>query len=488
MDNKQSGMVTPPIVSPRPIQTQKALSADENWKVVGSPPRRPLMSPPEERERNRVLQENDITTVEGNRNKALATAIGADLVDLADSTISSISGGTFNESSSSSSTASSTSSPASPTVPQHKQPVHRILSGQDLRQGSLVTQITSGDHRTTGFVSTKGISPFDQYSLLDEAPPQPLHYKSSSTGALNDRHLEAASFSLLGDHGVGPGESFHSKSQSLNSVGRGAGVTRGGLRQSGGGLESPLNFSPFIWNGRPAKDSNDLPATTATNSNSNSLNTSGPGFSRPGRSLSFSDSGFSSAFGLSSAKLALDQDDEDVLRYRPPLPTMEEESEDTFEPRMSRARSFSTSAALGSSAFPGGLSGSAFSSAGSQDPFSMSSGSFGGSSLMLGNEGQLPPNRKPPGVSAWPSSTNADTATLSHRRSVTSNSAFNTPVWESHGPFQPLPPPVERDLHGDRQRVARRFSLAPASGFQNYDAFLDDIDAGNSSTLGSFNR
>ncbi|KAF9397220.1 hypothetical protein BGX21_009090 [Mortierella sp. AD011] len=479
MENNKSGMVTPPIVSPRPIQTQKSLTAEENWKVVGSPPRRPLLSPPEEREKSRVLQDSDTTTVEGNRTKALS---GNDLVDLADSTISSVSGGTG---SSSSSSASSNSTPASPNSPQHKQAPHRTLTGQELNNES--SSSSTAAHQADTFFVQMSTSPFDPSSLVDVSEPQHIHFKSSSTGTLSSKHLESGSFSLLGDHDIGSGESYHGKSQSLNGLG--TEVARDGLKQTGNGLDLSLNLSSFIWDESAPKNTGLSPTISSGNGNGGNLDNVGSSVARSGRSLSFSDSGFPSAFGLSSAKLGLDQEDEDVLRYRPPLPTMEEEADDSTEPRMSRMRSFSTSAALGSSAFQSGLSNPLFSNSNQQDHFALTGGSFSGSGITIGSESRTSLHRKlSGGISAWPSSISSETPASNHRRSVTSNSAYGAPIWESSGAFQPLSSTVERDNQVERQRIARRFSLAPASGFQNYDAFLDDVDAGNSSSMGSFNR
>ncbi|KAI7821067.1 hypothetical protein BC939DRAFT_212053 [Gamsiella multidivaricata] len=458
MENKQSGTASPPIVSPRPIQTQQQpLTADESWKIVGSPPRRPLLSPPEDKERNRVLQETDITTVEGNRTRA----IGADLVDLADSTISSLSAGTCNESSSSSS-ASSISSPTSPTPPQHKLLSHPVLAGQDMGSGlaPLIPPVASG---------ARALSPLDRDSLPDQSATHPMHFKSSSTGTPTSQRTDTTSFSILGQQDLKPVESFHAKSQSLNIGSRGA------LKQSGTGLESPLSLGSFIWTGTASKDASDLSVTNPKSTHGDIIST---GIPRTARSLSFSDSGFANTFRLPTTKLGLDLDEDDLLRYRPPLPTMEEEAEDALEPRINRARSFSTSATFGSDAFTGGLS--MFSSPDSQDSFTASARSLRGSESALGGDNRLLLHRESPGGSAtWPGPVGPDTSLSNHRRSVTSTSAYSAPIWDS---FQPLPSPLER------QRVARRFSLAPASGFQNYDAFLDDVDAGNSSTMGSLSR
>ncbi|KAI1315133.1 hypothetical protein EDD11_001280 [Mortierella claussenii] len=493
MDNKQSGMVTPPIVSPRPIQTQKPLTADESWKIVGSPPRRPLLSPPEERERNRVLQDSDTTTVEGNRTKIIAATRGSDLVDLADSNIASISAGVGNESFSASS-ASSTSTPASPTTPQHKQTHYHTAANQSLGTEPLPYPMAPGVRRSGGPSPRKSMSPFDQEPIAEEPALQSMHYKSSSTGTLSSRHQESAPFAVLGHRDIGLDESYHSKSHSLNGLGLNAGVTRTGQKQNGSGLEPPLNLNALIWSGRPSEDPSGVSAPGNDSINSSNggvsrLDAIGPGIARTGRSLSFSDSSFSSAFGLGSTKLALDQDDEDVLRYRPPLPIMEEEAEDALEPRFNRARSYSTSAALGSSAFLTSLSSAMFSGQTHQDPFGMTNASFSGSGLMMGDDNQPPLHRRPSGgLSAWPNSAMGETPAPNHRRSVTSASSYHAPIWESPGPFQTLPLPAERDRRVERQRVARRFSLAPSSGFQTYDSFLDDVDAGNSSSMNTFSR
>ncbi|KAF9953355.1 hypothetical protein BGZ72_005470 [Mortierella alpina] len=121
----------------------------------------------------------------------------------------------------------------------------------------------------------------------------------------------------------------------------------------------------------------------------------------------------------------------------------------------------------------------------SQDPFGVSDAP----SMSIGISQRSPlSSTLSDGFSSWLTSTGPDIALSSHRRSSTSTSCYNTPIWEASGPFHHLPAPVERDRHADRQRVARRFSVAPSSGFQNYGAFLDDADAGNSSVISSSNR
>ncbi|ORZ14896.1 hypothetical protein BCR41DRAFT_79093 [Lobosporangium transversale] len=475
MDNKQSGMVTPPIVSPRPIQNQKPLTADESWKIVGSPPRRPLLSPPEERERNRGLQDSDLTTVEGNSTRTIATVtstVNNDITEFADSTASSVSTGIGNESSPVSSALSSFS-PGGST--RHSLTSRHNLADQNQNTGPLSSLMAPSTSHIDRFIAGNGLSPFDEDSPAKESEQQPLHFKSFSTGTPSNVHLDAAT-SLLDNDDVG-------LSQSLTGLGREATVTSTGLKQGSIGLESSLSRRPYFWN--PIKNVNSQTSTKA--SSSGRLDAIGPNSGRTARSLSFSDTSFSTTFGLSSNNLTLDQEDEDVLRYRPPLPTMEEETEEPLEPRISRTRSFSTSATLGSNAFPT-LSNPMFSGRSTQNAFDLSDGSFATAGLTRDDD-KPPLHRKlSGGLSAWPNSTVSGSPPTSHRRAMTSASSYNTQIWESSCPFQPLTSPVRREHHMERQPIPRRFSLAPSSDFQTYDSFLDGMNAGNSSNIGSYNR
>ncbi|KAF9935632.1 hypothetical protein BGZ67_003233 [Mortierella alpina] len=503
METHHSGLATPPLVSPRPIQTQRPLSADDSWKIVGSPPRRPLLSPPEEREHHLALEDSDITTVEGDRSTPLVGAMNSEHLDVAESTVSSFSADTSSKSSSESS--SSTSSPTSPTVPQYSQgnrPASKDLAA------SLDEQSTPS---AIGSVRESSTSPF-AFDLDSDEKILPLHFKSSSTGTVGSRQLTS-----LPEHSSPLGSNSFAPPADL---GRAVGGRRSSLKQTGGVLEStPLTLSSFIWSGTAASNPAKAPITESSSigplvsigssysvasradtsgSSSSSRNRSasfldhlpshtvGSGVPRTGRSLSFSESSFSSALDLVSSAAGYDQDDDEVLRFRPGLPIMEEEYEDPLEPRFIRARSFSTSAALSHSAFSGGLSSSVFMSARSQDPFSVGNTS----NTSIGNSQRSPlSSTLSDGFSAWTTSTGPETALSSHRRSNTSTTCYNAPIWETSGPYQHLPVPLERDRQQvDRQRVARRFSVAPSSGFQNYGAFLDDADAGNSSAISFSNR
>ncbi|KAF9156806.1 hypothetical protein BG015_001138 [Linnemannia schmuckeri] len=399
-------------------------------------------------------------------------------------------------------------------MPQYKQGLPRIHTGKELSSAGYQTAQSGSSSTQQGLFYAVGgpISPFARDSFTDDSAPQPMHFKSSSTGSLGSAGLESLTFhSLLDEQGP--------SLLSAHSLGREAEVKRGSLKHNGNTLESPLAMSSFAWDKQASREPSNAP--TANNRTSNRTNTivdslpslgspldgrstyyslhmqtsrltvdSNAGIPKTTRSMSFSEPSFSNAFSLGTTKSGYDQDDEDVLRYRPPLATMDEELEDPIEaPRMARTRSFSTSAALGSSVFSGGLSTSLFSAPSIQDPFSVSTGPLGGSTLVMGNDAVSQLNRRLSGAgAAWPSSNGQDILPLNHRRSITSTSGYNAPIWESSGPFQPLSPSSERERQPDRQVIARRFSVAPSSGLQTYDAFLDEAESSSPSALGNFNR
>ncbi|KAG0056634.1 hypothetical protein BGZ83_004159 [Gryganskiella cystojenkinii] len=533
MENKHSGLVTPPIVSPRPIQTQKPFSADDSWRIVGSPPRRPLLSPPEdhererqrdrereldrERERARFFQNSfdsaapltpnntaPITTASNTNSKnrihqdpfTTTTFLSSDQSDLTDSIISSTSLGTSTESSSSSSTASSASTPASPTTPQHKQPPpYRIQTGPHLNKASLGSPNTLESPRKFDLSLGKVTSPF---ALESPLAPLPLHFKSSSTGAIGSRQLDTSTqSSILSDARFADGISFNDRQPAM-------GLSRGSLKQNSSGsnnsgLESSLNLSS-IWNGRSADPNVMSPGgssdfvTIKARDSFPTLPLSRPtdsthGNVRTGRSLSFSEPSFS--FSHASVTSTLDQDEEDVLRYRPPLPTMEEESEDPFEPRMARARSFSTSAAQGNGFFSTGFSSRAsLEDARVQDLFSGANPSFHDSKAAESEQRPFLHRKFSGGLSAWPNTApTTEPMPANHRRSLTSGSGYRPGIWESPGSLQSLPPLTARDHTGDRISAPRRFSLEPSSGYQPFDSILENNEAvGPLSNSSSFNR
>ncbi|KAG0022146.1 hypothetical protein BGZ80_000959, partial [Entomortierella chlamydospora] len=62
---KSSGLVTPPLTSPFPIQNSKTPPTTNNnsWKTVGSPPR-PLLSPPSDRTRGSATEDTNVNNID----------------------------------------------------------------------------------------------------------------------------------------------------------------------------------------------------------------------------------------------------------------------------------------------------------------------------------------------------------------------------------------------------------------------------------------
>ncbi|KAF8936857.1 hypothetical protein BGZ47_009298 [Haplosporangium gracile] len=239
-----------------------------------------------------------------------------------------------------------------------------------------------------------------------------------------------------------------------------------------------------------------------------------PNHYRPSRSLSLSEPlgfparGFSNNHNnlqqqnhqrsnFSSSDFATQEEQESINAFRAPLPTMEEEFEENFEPRTSRTRSYSTSATFGLSGKSyGGLSNAFFSPEEPSDPFMSSSYSGSSSSAMGFSQQQEQPSfrtRKYSAGSTWPSVSHhgmdqgrPSVAPPVHRRSVTATS-YVSPIWESSDAYVSPSRPTEERERVERQRPLRRFSLAPSSGFQNYDRFLENEHFGGSSVLSGYN-
>ncbi|KAF9925079.1 hypothetical protein FBU30_005100 [Linnemannia zychae] len=303
------------------------------------------------------------------------------------------------------------------------------------------------------------------------------------------------------------------------------------IRSSGKveGLESPLSLSSFIWNSPvETQDSNDPIASLSANLGgmaihnrnsdvsskedsffpmSSSLNTDPfvPNQYRPSRSLSlseppgFSGGGFNNGVSSqhqhqrNSSMFPSQEEQESINSFRAPLATMEEEPEENFEPRVSRTRSYSTSATSVLSGRNYGSRSSLFSSEEHLDPFMSSSYTGSTNSTIDFSQQQDQPlfrTRKYSVGSTWPSISHhsmdhgrPSIAPPGHRRSVTSNS-YVSPIWENP---DTIPTQSIEDIERiERQRPLRRFSLAPSSGFQNYDRFLENEQFGGSSLLSGF--
>ncbi|KAF9147483.1 hypothetical protein BG015_010886 [Linnemannia schmuckeri] len=364
------------------------------------------------------------------------------------------------------------------------------------------------------FASTSSSSRLDEF--LGE-PVSPLHTKTTPSAGLSkgSRPTQGLSF--------GPND--HSNHQG---------------RKSGrvGGLESPLSMSSFIWNGRMETQESSDPAVSLAAGlgemtiHSGNDNASGkgdnffpissalnadpfvPNHYRPSRSLSLSEplgftaGGFSNnnnnlqqqnhqRNNFSNSDFATQEEQESINPFRAPLPTMEEEFEESFEPRTSRTRSYSTSATFGLSGKSyGGLSNAFFSPEEPSDSFLSSSYSGSSSSAIGFPQHQEQPSfrtRKYSAGSTWPSVSHhvmdqgrPSIAPPVHRRAVTSSN-YVSPIWESSDAYVSPSHPIEERERVERQRPLRRFSLAPSSGFQNYDRFLENEHFGGSSVLSGYN-
>ncbi|KAG0271399.1 hypothetical protein BGZ95_000794 [Linnemannia exigua] len=254
-------------------------------------------------------------------------------------------------------------------------------------------------------------------------------------------------------------------------------------------MSSALNADPFVPNHyRPSRSLSlseplGFPVGGFSNSNNNNNNNNNLQHHHQRRN--------------SNSDFTPQEEQESINPFRAPLPTMEEEFEESFEPRASRARSYSTSATFGLSGKDyGGLSNALFSPEESLGSF-MSSSYSGSSSSATGfsQHQEQPPfrTRKYSAGSTWPSISphsldqgRPSIAPPAHRRSVTSNS-YVSPIWESSNTYGSPTRPIDDRERVERQRPLRRFSLAPSSGFQNYDRFLENEHFGGSSVLGGYN-
>ncbi|KAG0201419.1 hypothetical protein BGX33_010336 [Mortierella sp. NVP41] len=579
-----SGMVTPPTALPFPMHHQTRSNnrqspvsptspTDSTWKVVGSPPRHPLLSPPADQNQPRGTKDdnsnhnnndnnaNNKDNAPNNTATALAHATPNSTHDNKpaskedslkptgdhDSTNTTLCASpqaavavevaTLRENSQSSVSSPSLSFTQAPLLltsaacshaPAYAHQLHPLAAPGAHNQPSPHDPFSSSD-----LTSTPLLPPTTN---LAQTPNTPSPTSQTLPGTLSSRMDD-----LLGE----PVSSLHIKTTSSAGLSRAARPVQGPSfgpndsnshqgRNNGrvGGLESPLSLSSFIWNGHmETQDSSDPSASlsarlggmTIHNRNdsasgqgdnlfpmSSALNADPfvPNNYRPSRSLSLSEP-IGLPIGRFNSNLQQHQphrsnnshdfaqeDQESVNPFRAPLPTMEEEFEESFEPRVSRARSYSTSATFDPSGKNyGGLSSALFPPQEHSDPF-MSSSYAGSSTSAIGfpqNQEQHPFRARKYSVgSTWPSVSHhsMDQGRLSiappiHRRSVTSSS-YVSPIWESpealHSPVRP----TEDRERVEPQRPLRRFSLAPSSGFQNYDRFLENEHFGGSSILSGY--
>ncbi|KAF9555411.1 hypothetical protein EC968_008950 [Mortierella alpina] len=503
MDDKQpssSGLATPPIVSPRAIPTAKG--ADESdWKTVGSPPRKTLLSPPDEKDhgsgsqpRHQRHDSHDGPAVSNTpeTNSRANAAVTAD--DSADWLIS-----LPTDTSPAPAPAPVRAAQDPPFAGHHSHPVH---------ESPLHTPTTPSPSAQSLMGFAPSASRLD--GLLGSlAPNLPAASRPSQDLSFGPLDMMTSVNSSQRD-GSAP---FHATSAALSNA------------RSASGLESPLALSSFAWNGSVTDEDGVGSLTTLATSvgglttgmrqdgaigvsNSiysmtSALNVDpfAPNPYRTARSFSLSEPpGFSTGFGGSSSNRmnnTFDTEQSDALgSFRLPLPTMEEEGEDAFEPRASRTRSYSTSAAFGPGAFYGASSSNALPYRDRQSSMATSSSlSSSGSMALLDSQDHHPfAGRKISGGSTWPSisqhnaSHSRPSVVPAHRRSLTSGSYMSqaSPIWETSNTF--LPPAEQQVAKREPSEGAfgfqgRRFSLAQASGFKTYDQYVEREQLGGGGPL-----
>ncbi|KAF9952413.1 hypothetical protein BGZ72_006314 [Mortierella alpina] len=462
MDDKQqssSGLATPPVVSPHPIQTAKGAPGNESdWKTVGSPPRKTLLSPPDDKDqahagsqtRHQRHDSHDGPAVSNtpetnSRANAVAPSVTSD--DTAD-WLTSLQ-----------SDAGLAAAPAPAPAPA-LDPLFPGFHSQHAHESPLHTPTTPSPSAQ----SLMGFAPAS--SRLDGllgslAPSHPAVTRPSQDLSFGPLDMMTSVNSNQRDGKA----SFHATSAISNNP------------RPTSGLESPLALSSFAWNGRVTNEDGVGPVTTLATT-------------RGGLTTGMRQDG---AIGGSSSitnrmNNSFDTEQSDALgSFRLPLPTMEEEAEDALEPRASRTRSYSTSAAFGPGTFYGGLSSNALPYRDRQSSMAPSSSlsSSSGSMALLDNQDYHPfVGRKVSGGSTWPSisqhnaSHSRPSVIPAHRRSLTSGSYMSqaSPIWETSNTFLP---PAEQHVakrepaEGAYGFQGRRFSLAQASGFKTYDQFVE---------------
>ncbi|KAG0211142.1 hypothetical protein BGX28_008452 [Mortierella sp. GBA30] len=515
MEDKQqasSGLATPPLVSPRSIQTERRSSAeDTTWKVVGSPPRKALLSPPEkDRTRPQTLDLRHPHDIDG------PVASNAPETNSRESAFSPASVTSTPATTTESATATTaTAASVAPPTPQLNPDAPQLATLEDSHKQHVESPIHTP---TTPSPSTQSLTGFASPSRLEGllgslAPTLPAICAITATSRPQDLSFGPLDI-ITGGNNNNSSNSIGSKNQRVgntlfHSTSAISNESTALPARAAGGLESPLSMSSFAWNGHVADGGVRPMATLASTlgalttgmrqesgigggnlfSMSSVLNADPfvPTHYRPSRSFSLSEPpGFSTGFGSNSSRMAsFDVDNDGLGSFRLPLPTMEEEAEDAFEARASRTRSYSTSAAFGSGAFYGGLSNSALPTRDRQSSFlppttSLSTDPMG----LLGQDHHPFVNRKISGGSTWPSISQHSTAhnrpsvVPTHRRSLTSGNYMSqaSPVWEASNAFLPASQQAVAEREPSESAFGfqgRRFSLAQGSDFKTYDQFVE---------------
>ncbi|KAG0040322.1 hypothetical protein BGZ82_003627 [Podila clonocystis] len=352
---------------------------------------------------------------------------------------------------------------------------YKYTHDQEVRDQSLpLSSITIGNPSTTASTS----------------PPSTLPVSSTYNSSDERDKLERSQ--VVSTPSNPPGLSLNTGSVTMATTSR-------------SGLESPLSMSSCIWTGRVSEDIDSRsPSTYSTASSTNKRGApklglendiglsrqgdpSGQGYSAR-RSLSFSEpGGYSSGIGLNSPSGFSLQNESSMGSFRVPPSILEEDPDELIEPRASRTRSHSTSATFGSGGLYSNFMRNSFDNH-EQDPFAPRSPS-NPMSLFPGQDQRHPLhnqlNSSPTWVGSWNHTMQDPIGGSNRRRSVTGE--FTTPLWEPHGSYSPMTASGEPG-YGERQRPMRRYSVAPSSGFQTYDRFVENPDNYGHYSLDGYDR
>lgn len=475
MENKQSGLVTPPIVSPWPIQPLSSSIAtpttNDSWKAVGSPPRPPLVSPPEEQQQKKLRnneseqsppqpQSQSPSQPSKDMNETNSTSKDKAKSQTKDPSEGCEHGDRVQEEHDASTITCPREIHASMLRDKGE---YKNTHDQEVRNQSLQSSSITLGHASTTVTSTSSPSlpsVSSTYNISDERDK------------LERSHVSTPS--------KPPGLSLNTGSVTMAMTSR-------------SGLESPLSMSSCIWTGRVSEDidrrspsaySNTLTATNRGTPKiglendiglSRQRDSAGQGYANR-RSLSFSEpGGYSSGMGLNSPSGFSLQSENSMGSFRVPPSIQEEEPDELIEPRASRTRSHSTSATFGSGGLYSNFMRNSFDSH-EQDPFAPRSpsnpmGLFPGQDQRHSLHNQL--NSGPTWVGSWNHTMQDPVGGSNRRRSMTGEST--TPLWEPHGSYSPMTASGDSG-YGERQRPMRRYSVAPSSGFQTYDRFVENPD------------
>ncbi|KAF8953475.1 hypothetical protein BGZ52_010204 [Haplosporangium bisporale] len=462
MENKQSGLVTPPIVSPKPIQSLPSShistpAINDSWKTVRFPPRRPLVSPPAEQQRQSNEREHSQPQSPSQTSKDMNEANSTNKAKAKSQTKDPSEG----------------SERGDRVQEEHDETASTITRPREIHASMLrdKDKHTHGQEVRTHQSLSSSITLGHTSTAASTSPPSTSSASSiyNSSGDEKDK-LERSPL----PHDAVVSTPYRPPGLSLNT----GAVTMSTTSRSG--LESPLSMSSCIWTGRVSEDINPrAPSAYSTNSSITNRGTpklglendvglrqgdpSAQGIYANRRSLSFSEpGGYSGGMSLNSPGFSL-QNENSMGSFRVP-PSILEEDPDEIEPRASRTRSHSTSATFGSGGLYSNFMRNSFDNHESQDPFaprspSNSMGLFPGQDRHpLHN--QL--NSGPTWVGPW-HTMHDPIGGSSRRRSMTGE--YTAPVWESQGSYSPMTAAGEPG-YGERQRPMRRYSVAPSSGFQ----------------------